>query len=267
MTAATIDRPTAVTQTRVLRSEWTKLISLRSTAWTLLVAVALTIGLGALFAAVTNSQWDTFSAEDKATFDAIGTSLSGITFSQLAIGVLGVLLVAGEYSTGMIRASLTAVPARLPVLWGKLAVFGGVVFVVSLLSALGAFLLGQPLLGDLGVSLSSGGASSSLLGAAAYLTLAGLMAVALGSLLRTTAAGISTFVGVFFLLPPLTQLLPSSWADNVVQYLPSNAGSALYGATMGIDNPLSTGAALAVLCAYTAVLIAAAAWRLRSTDA
>lgn len=138
---------------------------------------------------------------------------------------------------------------------------------MSLVAALVAFLLGQPLLGDLGVPLSADGAVTSLLGAAAYLTLAGLMAVALGSLLRTTAAGISTFVGVFFLLPPLTQLLPSSWADHVVQYLPSNAGSALYGATMGIENPLSSVAALAVLCGYTVVLVAAAAWRLRSTDA
>lgn len=275
MTAAVLDRPATtvdpalrVTQGRVIRSEWTKFRSLRSTVYTLLTAVGLTVGIGALFSAVTKSQFDTLSPAQQATFDAVGTSLGGITFSQLAIGVLGVLLITGEYSTGMIRSSLTAVPARLPVLWAKLAVFAGVVFAVSLVTSFVSFLLGQALLGsDLNVTLSEPGALRAIVGAAAYVTIAGLMGVALGALLRNTAAGISTFVGVFFVVPPLTLLLPSSWTDAFAQYLPSNAGGSMFSSDMGLDNALSPGAGLAVLLLWAVALIGAAAWRLRRFDA
>ena len=114
--------PLRVTQARVLLSEWTKLRSLRSSVSTLLIAVVLMIGLGAMFAAITASQTTGF--EPGVT--AISTSLTGTFFAQLAVGVLGVLLITREYSTGMIRSSLTAVPSRLPMLWGKLTVFAGV---------------------------------------------------------------------------------------------------------------------------------------------
>jgi ABC-2 type transport system permease protein len=112
-----------VTQGRVLRSELTKFRSLRSTMWTLLAAVVLMIGLGALFSGVTASQYHTFNWAERAAFNPVTTSLNGVIFAVVAFGVLGVLLTGGEYSTGMIRSSLTAVPRRLPVLWGKVAVF------------------------------------------------------------------------------------------------------------------------------------------------
>lgn len=258
-----------VTQMRVLVSEWTKFRSLRSTLWTLLVAVVLMIGLGALFSGVAAGQWDKISAADRAVFDPIAISLGGIGFAQLAVGVLGVLLISGEYTTGMIRASLTAVPRRLPVLWGKLAIFGGVVFVVMLISSFVSFYLGQALLSskDVEVSLSAPGALRSVVGAALYVTVAGMIAVAVGALLRNSAAGISTFVGVFFVLPPLTGLLPSSISDHLTQYLPSNAGGSLYGGLQGVANPLSPWTGFAVLCGYAVVLIGVAAWQLRHADA
>ena len=112
-----------VTQWRVVRSEWRKLISLRSTRWSLGVFVLLTIGLSALFAAVTSAHWGHMSPHDRADRHPLDIALAGVNLSQLAIGVLGVLVITGEYSTGMIRASLTAVPKRLPVLWAKLGVF------------------------------------------------------------------------------------------------------------------------------------------------
>jgi ABC-2 type transport system permease protein len=268
---AKITRPSTlkVTQARVLHSEWTKFRSLRSTIWTLLVAVVLTVGIGALFSAVTASQFHTFSASDVATFDPITVSLSGIAFAQLAIGVLGVLMVTGEYSTGMIRSSLTAVPRRLPMLWGKLTVFAGIALGVSLVTSFVSFFLGQALLNshNLGVSISSPGALRAVIGAALYLTVAGLIGMSIGSLLRNTAAGISTFVGAFFVLPPLAGLLPSSISNHLVQYFPSNAGEALYGGTHDVTNALSPWTGFAVLCAYAAVLIAAAAWRLQRKDA
>src|SRR5882757_2811335 len=146
-----------VTQSRVVKSEWTKFRSLRSTNITLLISVVLTVGLGALISAVIASHWDTASASDKADFNAVVTSLRGVNISQLAVGVLGVLLISGEYATGMIRASLTAVPKRLPVLWAKLGVFAGVVGVVSVVTTFVSFFIGQALLNShhLGVSISS----------------------------------------------------------------------------------------------------------------
>jgi ABC-2 type transport system permease protein len=259
-----------VTQVRVVRSEWTKFRSLRSTLITLAVAVLLTVGMGLLFAAVTNQQWTKFAPEEKATFDPIALSLGGFNFSQLALGVLGVLLITGEYSTGMIRASLTAVPSRLPVLWGKIAVFVAAVFPLALCASLAAFLGGQALLHGTGraVDLGSTGALRAVVGAALYVTLAGIIAMGLGGLLRNTAAGISTFVAVFFVLPPLTQLLPESWS-GFVPYLPSQAGTAFWGGSFGPPDPsqLSPGAGLAVLCVWTVASVAAAAWRLRRSDA
>jgi ABC-2 type transport system permease protein len=253
-----------VTQARVLLSEWTKFRSLRSTVTTLLVAVALTIGLGAMFAAITANAATGFGPGTT----AVSTSLTGTFFAQLAVGVLGVLLITGEYSTGMIRSSLTVVPSRLPMLWGKLAVFAITVFLTMLAASFGSFFVGQALLGDqLNASLSDPGASRSVLGAALYLTVAGLTAIALGALLRNTAAAITTFVAVFFVIPPLTNLLPASLTDHFVQYLPSNAGAVMLDGTYGIAHPLTPWTGFAVMCTYAVVLIGIAAWRLRRVDA
>jgi ABC-2 type transport system permease protein len=275
MTHATTTAPVArhqtlrVTQPRVLLSEWTKFRSLRSTVWTLLTAVVLSIGIGALFSAVSASQYHTFSAGDRASFNPISTSLNGMLFAQLAIGVLGVLLISGEYSTGMIRSSLTAVPRRLPVLWAKLGVFAGVVFSVILVTSFVSFFLGQALLSShhLGVSISAPNALRDVIGAALYATVAGMIGMALGGLLRNTAAGISTFVAVFFVIPPLTDLLPSSWTSHFVQYLPSNAGEVVFGGGRDLAHPLAPWTGFGLLCAYAAVMIGLAAWRLRRADA
>jgi ABC-2 type transport system permease protein len=273
----TPDAPTAaatvpalkVTQGRVLRSEFTKFRSLRSTLYTLLVAVVLMIGIGALFSAVTASQYHTFSPSDRAAFSPITTSLNGVIFAVVAFGVLGVLLMSGEYSTGMIRSSLTAVPRRLPVLWGKLAIFAGTIFSISLIASFISFYLGQALLSShhLNVAISAPGALRSVIGAALYVTVAGLIGVALGALFRNTAAGISTFAAVFFVIPPLTSLLPASISNHLAPYLPSNAGEVLWGGTHGVQNALSPWTGFALLCGYAVVLIAAAAWRLRRADA
>ncbi|HEX4657673.1 MAG TPA: ABC transporter permease subunit [Streptosporangiaceae bacterium] len=258
-----------VTQGRVLYSEFTKFRSLRSTVYTLLAAVVLMIGIGALFSAVTASQYHTFSAADRASFNPVTASLNGVIFAVVAFGVLGVLLMSGEYSTGMIRASLTAVPRRLPVLWGKLAVFAGTIFSVSLIASFISFFLGQALLSShhLGVSITAPDALRSVIGAALYMTVAGMIGVALGALLRNTAAGIATFAAVFFVIPPLAGLLPSSVSNHLTPYLPSNAGDVVWGGAQGVHNPLSPWTGFALVCGYAAVLIAAGAWRLRRSDA
>ena len=265
-----VARPTLkVTQGRVLRSELTKFRSLRSTVYTLLTAVVLMVGLGAIFSAVTASQYHTFNAAERASFNAITPSLSGVMFAVVAFGVLGVLVASGEYSTGMIRASLTAVPRRLPVLWGKLAVFAGVIFPVSLIASFISFFLGQVVLNShhIGVSITAPGALRSVVGAALYITVAGMIGVALGALFRNTAAGIATFAGVFFVIPPLASLLPFSVSSHLTPYLPSNAGAVLWGGAQNASNGLAPWTGFALLCGYAAVLIAAAAWRLRRSDA
>jgi len=258
-----------VSQSRVLLSEFTKFRSLRSTMWTLLAAVVLMIGIGALFSAVTASQYHTFRAADQAAFNPVTTSLTGVIFAVVAFGVLGALLTGGEYSTGMIRSSLTAVPRRLPVLWGKIAVFAGCIFLVSLVASFISFGLGQALLNShhLGVSITAHDALRSVIGAALYLTVAGLIGLALGVLLRNTAAGITIFAAVFFVIPLLTGMLPASVSNHLTQYLPSNAGGAIWGGTVYVAHPLSPWTGFALLCGYAAVLVGAGAWRLRRSDA
>jgi len=255
--------PLRVSQTRVVLSEWTKFRSLRSSVYTLLTAVVAMVGIGALVAAVTANQPGGLEPGQSAIF----TSLTGTFIAQLAIGVLGVLLITGEYSTGMIRSSLTVVPRRLPMLWGKLAVFAAVVFVTMLIASFAAFFLGQALLGGQSASLSDQGALRAVVGAALYETVAGMTALALGALLRNTAAAITTFVAVFFVIPPLTLLLPASLTEHFVQYLPSNLGSGLLDATSGLPHALAPWTGFAVLCGYAVVLVGSAAWRLCRVDA
>ena len=258
-----------VTQGRVLLSEFTKFRSLRSTMWTLLGAVVLMIGLGALFSGVTASQYHTFNAAERAAFNPVTTSLTGVIFAVVAFGVLGVLLTGGEYSTGMIRSSLTAVPRRLPVLWGKVAVLAGGIFSVSLAASFISFFLGQALLSShhLGVPITAHDALRSVIGAALYLTVAGLIGLALGALLRNTAAKVAIPAAVFFVIPLVATLLPASISNHLAQYLPSNAGSVIWGGAAYVPNALSPWAGFALLCGYAAIVIGAGAWRLRRADA
>jgi len=192
---------------------------------------------------------------------AISTSLTGTFFAQLAVGVLGVLLITGEYSTGM--------PSRLPMLWGKLAVFAGTVFLTMLAASFTSFFVGQALLSGkhLDASLSDPGALRAVFGAALYLTVAGVTALALGALLRNTAGAITTVVAVLFVIPPLTNLLPTSLTDHFVQFLPSNAGAVLLDGTFGVAHPLTPWTGFAVMCGCAVVLVGSAAWRLRRVDA
>lgn len=256
-------------QLRVIASEWTKFRSLRSTIWTLVIGVVLTIGAGVLFSAAVPGQYQNRSEAERYGFDATDTSLYGILFCQLALGILGVMLMSAEYSSGMIRSTLAAVPARLPVLWAKLSVFAAVTILLTLIASIVAFLAGQAVMSsdNLGVSLSSPGAVGKIVGAALYVTLAGLIGIALGSLLRNTAAGISTYVAVFVMVPLVAQALPASIGDHFVQYLPSNAGGVMFGNADGVTNALSPITGFLVLTAFTAVLIGGAAWRLKARDA
>jgi ABC-type transport system involved in multi-copper enzyme maturation permease subunit len=257
-----------VTQGHVLRSEWTKLWSLRSTRWSLLFAVIAMAGLGLLIAAVSMGRWSHLSLHDRATFDSIDRSLGGYHLAQLAIGVLGVLVISGEYATGMIRSSLMAVPRRLPVLWAKIAVFASVTFVSMLASAFVAFFGAQAILTahHVNVTLSHPHALRALLGTVLFMTVTGVLCVALGTIIRSTAGGIATFAGLLFVLPGITDILPSSIGDSISPYLPSSAGGAIAQAVPDAHT-LSPWGGFALYCGYTIVLLAIAAYLLVRRDA
>lgn len=257
-----------VTQRRVIRSEWTKLRSLRSTVFSLMAAAVLILGIGALVPAVVVAHWPPRNPADVASFDPTGVSLAGAFIAQLAIGVLGVLLITGEYATGMIRATLAAVPQRLPVLWAKLGVYAAVTLALMLPVVFAAFFIGQSLLSSkhIQASLSQPGVLRTVFGAALYLTVIGILGMALGALLRNTAAGIATLFGMLFVLPLIVHFLPTSWSDPINKFLPGNAGAAI--AQVHPDSAgLSPWVGFAVFCGYAAVAIAAAAYMLKRRDA
>jgi ABC-2 type transport system permease protein len=254
-----------VTQARVVRSEWIKLKSLRSTWFSFGAAMLATIGLGILFSAVRGHDAHVHQLPD---LDGIQVTLRGIYLAQLAVGVLGVLLISGEYATGMIRASLSAVPRRVPVLAAKALVFGAVTFVLCLVMALIAFLAGQSVLGGYGYgsSLADSGSLRAVFGTALYLTLIGLLALGLGFAIRSTGGAVATLFGVVLVLPALSQALPTSWQEHINKYLPLNIGNELISRHPDRVS-LSTGAGIAVLIIWTAVAITAGLLVLRRRDA
>jgi hypothetical protein len=258
-----------VTQLRVLRSEWTKLWSLRSTRWSLLAALLSMGALGPIIAAVQMSRWSQMRPEERFTLDSINIGVGGWHLAQLAIGVLGVLVISGEYTTGMIRSSLMAVPRRLPVLWAKLVVFAVVSFVLMFAASLVSFVIVQAIVKQHHVqhSLSSPGAMRTVVGAALFLTVLSILCVALGALLRNTAGGIAAFVFLLFVLPGISAILPSSVNDAVSPYLPLSAGTAI--ASHHFDSPhhLAPWAGFGLFCAYAAAAVIAAGVLMLRRDA
>ena len=254
-----------VTQFRVLASEWIKIRSLRSTWFSLGAAGLATIGLGILFSALRGH--DAYVHHDIG-IDPTAISLRGMYLAQLAVGVLGVLFVSGEYATGMIRATLSAVPRRVPVLVAKGLVFGAVAFVVSTIMTFIAFLAGQGVLSTwhFGVSLSYPGAVRAFIGAGFYLMIVGLIALGLGFAIRSTGGAIATLFGVILVLPALSNALPTSWQNDIDKYLPLNIGNELI-SRYPDNHALSTGAGIGVLIIWAAVAIGAGLAVLRRRDA
>ena len=254
-----------VTARRVLLSEWVKLRSLRSTAWTLLSAVVLMIGIGWLAGWGANDTWSDLSPQEQATFSPVDVTLAGFYLAQLAVSVLGVLLVTGEYATGMVRATFAAVPRRLPVLWAKAVLFAGVTFALMLVAAIAAFFGGQELLGEHGVPLSQAGAIRGIVGVAGYLTVVAVLAVALGFIIRSTAGGVATMCGLLLVAPTAGLLLPASWREQLLPYLPSNAGAAVFSAQPSPDS-LSAAAGSITLAVWLLTVVIAAALVLTRRD-
>ena len=251
-----------------VRSEWTKLRSVRSTTWSLLVTAGITVGFGSLFCLAYAARFDRLSLADRLSVDPTALSMRGLFLAALALGVLGVLVMSSEYATGSIRSTFAAVPRRRTVLAAKAIVFGGVAFVVSLACAFCAFAAGQAVLSTkhLGVSLGDPNVLRAVLGGGAYLTAIGLLGLAIGAILRRTAGAIATIVGLVFVAELLVQALPSPWNTDVSKYLPGSAGFALFSVRPDAGL-LSAGAAFVVLLAWLAVAFVTATILLARRDA
>jgi ABC-2 type transport system permease protein len=253
----------------VLRSEWIKLTTLRSTRWSLLAATLSMAGLGALVAAVQMNRWTHLEAHDRLTYNSLDPAVGGWHLAQLAIGVLGVMIISGEYTTGMIRSSFMAVPRRLPVLFAKLGVYAAVTFVLMLVASFISFLAVQAIVAQRHEqhALGDPGALRVVVGVALFLTVLGVLCIALGAIVRNTAGGIALFVGLLFVLPGVAAILPASTSDAIDPYLPLNAGSGV--ATVVWENPhhLPPWGGFAVFCGYTALAVVLAAVLLARRDA
>jgi ABC-2 type transport system permease protein len=244
----------------LLRSEWAKLRSVRSSYWSVLVAVAGTIVIG-----VGGAIGGARAATQPATFDPVSASVGGFVLAQVALGVLGVLAVTSEYSTGMIRSTFTAAPQRGTVIAAKAAVFGAASFAAGAVVSLFTFLVGQAILGDRGVSLGAPGALRAVVGVGLYLGLLGILAVGLGTIIRRSAGAIAVLLGLLFVLPALAPLLPASIRDGVAKLLPYNAGQAIF-KTVTSGSMLSPSLGLAVFALYATAALAIATILVRRRD-
>ncbi|MFJ9180997.1 ABC transporter permease [Streptomyces sp. NPDC102360] len=249
----------AVTPSRVLHSEWHKLRTLRSTWVTLAVACALVIGVGITMGA-------TYDGDDS-EIDTVVFVLLGTQLSQICVAVLGILVTAGEYSTGMIRASLTAVPRRLPVLWSKAAVFATLAFTLTFATNIVTFLLAQIWLSDTdkALSLTDSGVLGALAGNAAAITLLSLVALGLGALLRSVPAGIGAFVGLVLILPEVLAMISADFVQDALRYFPTKASASL-GSMAQTGDSISPTAALISLCLWAAAALITTALLLKRRD-
>jgi ABC-type transport system involved in multi-copper enzyme maturation permease subunit len=213
----------------VLSSEWTKLRSVRSTYWTVLTAIVLGIGLGAAISAGNAHAYSTMSPSDKATFDPTALSTAGLFFAQLALGVLAILAMSSEYSTGTIRTTLSAVPQRTYMLVAKSLLVGVLSLVLAVGIAFSAFFIGQAIFAghNLDVSINAPGVLRAVVGAGLYIGVLAWFAIGLAVIIRHTAGAITALVAVVFIVPIVSNLLPDSWQNGFSRYLPANAGGSI----------------------------------------
>jgi ABC-type transport system involved in multi-copper enzyme maturation permease subunit len=234
--------------------------------------IVLTIGIGVLATATEASRWAHASIQDRLAFDPTSLSLTGLLFGELALGVLGILVMSSEYGTGTIRATLAAVPNRRLVLATKAMVFTAVTVVVGLAVSFAAFFIGQAILSGSAphAALGDPGVLRAVIGGGLYLAALGLLALGMATIIRHTAGAISAFVGILFILPLIVQALPSSIRDSVGKFLPANIGGTLTTVHPGFRSNLpafSPWVGFAILCGYAVVALGVGAWLLQRRDA
>ncbi len=255
---------------RVLNSEWIKMRTLRSTWITLVAIVLVIIAFGLISAMVSSGRISTQGGGPPRSLGPLSLVLAGANLAVLIVAVMGAIVGAREFSTGMIRATFSAVPKRLPVLWSKLIVFTVVVLPIVAVSVVAVFFLGMRVLSGAGaatVAWGDDGVARSVLGTAFYIAGLGIIGLAIGVLLRTTAASIGVVIGAVIFLPALASaLLPDSW-DGVLKYLPSNSATAFTGGSQTGATLLTPGTGLMVFTAWIVLAIVGSAIVLTRRDA
>ena len=273
-----------------LLAEWTKIRSVRSTVWTLIIFVVVSLGLTALLTwltlnAISNGRRG--NAASSIVTDPVNFILgTGLGLGQLAICVLGVLVITSEYSSGAIRSALLAVPRRYPVILAKGLVFAALVIVIGEIVAFLSFFIGKALVNGhvvtlhgvqaghavsvrhtITVSLSQPGVLQAVVGSGLYLMVLGLFALAIGGLIRHTAGAITAVIGMVLVIFPLAGLLPDSWGAHIHAYLPTVAGQLITQDKPTAGQLLSAWQGFGVFCAWTVLLLAAAIILLQRRDA
>jgi ABC-type transport system involved in multi-copper enzyme maturation permease subunit len=260
-----------------VRSEFTKIISVRSTYWSLLAMVVVTIGIGALAswgAAHQVAEYANPSSQRAgflSGFDPTQQSLAGLILSQLIISVLGALAITSEYSTGMMRTSLSVMPRRGTLLMAKALVFAVVALVTGLVTTFVSFFLGQALMSGqhINTSLGQPHVLRAVIGGALFLAACGMLAFGLGAILRHTAGAISAAIGLLFVLFIFVNFLPQSWQDHADKWVPFNAGSQIW-ATRAVSGPehlFSAWPGFGVFAGYAAIALIAGLILFRKRDA
>lgn len=271
---------------RVLRAEWVKFRTLRSTYVILSVAVIILVGIWSLIALGFSEMIgeNDGGGDLERIIDPLIVCIRAVGFAQLAIAVLGVTLVTNEYSTGMIRATLAAVPTRTPVLLAKAVLLVIVTMVVMVPSVFAALFIGDAIVSGSAVthSLSDPALIRALVGAGLYLALVGLLGMSFGWLLRSAAGAIFAVVGVVLLLPVILPLIQLDWVNDIIDYLPTVAGAAIYEVEVnpimqaGIqtafgDDLMSSRfepwTGFGIFAAYAVIGLALSAWFLKRRDA
>lgn len=250
------------------RSEWTKLRTVRSTMWTLGITIVVGIGVSALATGETRAHWTTMALPTRIGFDPTRISLIPLFFCQLALGVLGVLVMSAEYGTGTARATFAAAPRRTQVLLAKTVVFAAVTFVVTEATAFLSFFVGQAMLTAPArhATLATPGALRAVVGTGLYLCVISLFALGIGAILRHTAGGISAFVGVLLVVPLILGALPNSIQNDVTRFLPSRIGEVMMTPVPTMSHVFSPWTGFLVLCCYAAVALGLGGALLASRD-
>ncbi|HEV3266957.1 MAG TPA: ABC transporter permease [Acidimicrobiales bacterium] len=257
--------------TNLLRSEWTKMRSVRSTMWTLVAMIVVVLGISVIGCLAISNNWTTMSLGDRLTFDPTGFSLKGILFSQLIIGVLGVLIMSAEYGTGTIRATLTAIPNRPRVLVVKALVFAAVSLVVGEILSFGAFFVGQALLRSPAphATLSQPEVLRAVVGGGLVIMVLGLFALGLATIIRHSAGAITSYVGAILVVPIIIETLPSSIGHSLMRFMPVQITNVMT-ATSPLDvsrTAFSPWVGFALLCGYAAIALVIAGVMMVRRDA
>ena len=252
---------------QVVRSEWTKIRSVASTVWTLSLAVVVTLALGMLISALSKNEFDKMSRKDQLSFDPTFISFAGMSLGQLAMIVFGVLVVSNEYSTGMIRTSLAAVPQRGTFLFSKIGVATGLSLVVGLATSFVAFFLGQAMLGEHRAHIGDEGVLRAVIGGGLYMTLIAMFSMGVAVMLRSPMLSLGILMPFFFLISNI--LGNVSATKKIGRYLPDQAGSKIMQVVTPIDDdtPYGPWGGLAIMVLWVAAAIAGGYVLLKKRDA